>query len=180
MRIREIYAFWGLGLLLSSKLLVTALPTFDYMWSHVRTEHIYSSSDDCDPAKEACFWPGFFHLAIESNEESDPAVRVPAAVYPHDTTLTATATDDNTATSCTPSAQAAVTTVPDLKFQRRDEDTGVIPPAIQSQETTLPPANPTPYPCAGVIQPCAPGYKVLLFNGMCICYYLGGRGDEAR
>ncbi|OQU94084.1 hypothetical protein CLAIMM_00496 [Cladophialophora immunda] len=177
MRTFEACALWGLGLLLSSKLLVTALPTFDYMWTHVRSEHFYSSSSHCDSDREACFWPGFIRPAVESDEEGDPAVRAPAAVYPHDTALTATATDDNTATSCNPSTQTALTAAADLKFQRRDEDTGVIPPAVRSQETTLPPANPTPYPCAGLVQPCDPGYKVLLFNGLCICYYLGGRGD---
>ncbi|KIX93146.1 uncharacterized protein Z520_11203 [Fonsecaea multimorphosa CBS 102226] len=122
----------------------------------------------------------FIHsAAAESNEEGDPAVRAPAAVYPHDTTLAATATDDDTATSCTPSStQTALTAAADLKFQRRDEDAGVIPPAIRSQETTLPPANPTPYPCGGLLT-CATGYRVLLFDGLCICYYLGG-GDVVR
>ncbi|KAH0829421.1 hypothetical protein AYO21_09760 [Fonsecaea monophora] len=121
----------------------------------------------------------FIRPAVEPNEEGDPAVRAPAAVYPHDTTLAATATDDNTATSCTPSTETALTAAADLRYQRRDEDTEVIPPAVRSQETTLPPANPTPYPCTGLVQPCEPGYKVLLFNGLCICYYLGPRG-EAR
>ncbi|OAP63971.1 hypothetical protein AYL99_03198 [Fonsecaea erecta] len=179
MRTYETCTLWGLGLLLSSKLVVTALPTFDYMWTHVRSEHFYSSSSSGVHAsdKEDCFWPGFIRAGVEFDEEGEPAAKPPAAVYPHDTTLAATATDDDTATSCTPSTQTALTAAADLRFQRRDEDAGVIPTAVRSQETASAPANPTPYPCNGAVQPCDPGYRVLLFNGMCICYYLGSRGD---
>lgn len=192
----QVFIIWSMVATLGCRLLVTALPRLDYIRVIDKTVLIDSPDggrDDDD------FFPwssyGLPHYQFDTDldavsdeqvntgtEVSDDtgleAVKVPATVYPHDTTPTATLRDNvaNSQSNIVP--PCTVTGLTTLAHQRRNalpnpaEDMEAIPSSLKAQEASAPPVEtsslPIALPCAG-LSSCPKGYKTYIMMGLCSC-----------
>ncbi|KIX01287.1 uncharacterized protein Z518_09012 [Rhinocladiella mackenziei CBS 650.93] len=172
----ELFTIWAAAILLANKFLVTALPPLSYVWLADATELFDGNMSDGDNADEIYAYDPL-NLAIHPHETGRSMVKVPATVYPHDTSPTATSGDDTTGTVTEHSTLITTAARPHLQLRSPNPNPNdLVPdasPSIQSLESIVPitTSRSLAVECGGGSE-CPPGYVQLLVPGMCYCRLL--------